>query len=97
MPLQLSLRENPLVVRFVQEISLNPPSLMELAARVIRTACVPYGPNDLPMIMRDYLETAHCCVNPKCQGKLIWTMPGSYAFFHILWPYKKLIAEGAVE
>lgn len=66
---QLSLRENPLVVRFVQEISLNPPSLMELAARVIRTANVPYGSNDLPFIMRDYLDTAHCCVNPKCQGK----------------------------
>lgn len=67
--LQLSLRENPLVVRFVQEISLNPPSLMELAARVIRTASISYGPNELPRIMRDYLDTANCCVNPKCQGE----------------------------
>lgn len=66
---QLSLRENPLVVRFVQEISLNPPSLLELAARVVRTASVPYERNDLPRIMHDYLDTANCCVNPKCQGK----------------------------
>lgn len=67
---QLSLRENPLVVRFVQEISLTPPSLLELAARMIRTAKIQYGPEDLPNAMRDYLGTAHCCVNPKCQGKM---------------------------
>lgn len=66
--MQLSLRENPLVVRFVQEISLNPPTLMELAARVVRTAAVTYGPKDLPKTIREYLDTAHCCVNPKCQG-----------------------------
>lgn len=67
-PVQLSLRENPLVVRFVQEISLHPPTLLELAARVVRTANVPYGANDLPKTMHDYLSTAHCCVNPKCKG-----------------------------
>lgn len=65
---QLSLRENPLVVRFVQEISLNPPTLLELAARVIRAANVPYEPHDLPKSMFEYLGTAHSCVNPKCQG-----------------------------
>lgn len=42
---------------------------MELAARVIRTASISYGPNELPRIMRDYLDTANCCVNPKCQGE----------------------------
>lgn len=71
--LQLSLRENPLVVRFVQEISLNPPTLLELAARVVRTVNVPYEPNDLPKSMRDYLDTAHCCVNPKCKGNILAT------------------------
>lgn len=65
---QLSLRENPLIVRFVQEISLNPPTLLELSARVIRTSGILYGPHDLPKSMRDYLSTAHCCVNPKCKG-----------------------------
>ncbi|XP_031626752.1 leucine-rich repeat-containing protein 58 [Contarinia nasturtii] len=65
---ELSLRENPLVVRFVQEISLHPPSLLELSARVIRTASVPFEPHELPKSMTDYLNTAHCCVNPKCKG-----------------------------
>lgn len=66
--LQLSLRENPLVVRFVQEISLHPPSLLELSARVIRAANVPFDSSELPKSMNDYLNTAHCCVNPKCKG-----------------------------
>lgn len=65
----MSLRENPLVVRFVQEISLNPPSLLELSARVIRTSNVSFESDDLPKSMREYLGTAHCCVNPKCKGK----------------------------
>lgn len=68
--IQLSLRENPLVVRFVQEISLNPPTLLELSARVVRTANIQIQPNDLPKTMHDYLNTAHCCVNPKCKGKM---------------------------
>jgi len=65
---ELSLRENPLVVRFVEEISLNPPTLRELSARVVRTAEVKYGPDDLPKTILDYLNMAHCCVNPKCKG-----------------------------
>lgn len=67
--LQLSLRENPLVVRFVQEISLHPPSLLELAARVIRTSSIPFEPHEVPRTLRDYLNTAHHCVNPKCKGE----------------------------
>lgn len=42
---------------------------MELAARVVRTATISYGPGDLPKSIKDYLDTAHCCVNPKCKGK----------------------------
>lgn len=57
-----------MVVRFVQEISLHPPTLLELAARVIRTSNVPFEPHELPKSMHDYLNTAHCCVNPKCKG-----------------------------
>lgn len=66
--LQLSLRDNPLVVRFVQDISLTPPTLLELAARSVRTEEISYGQDDLPQTLIDYLKTAHCCVNPKCQG-----------------------------
>lgn len=68
---QLSLRENPLVVRFVQEISLHPPSLLELSARVIRTSSISFEPHEMPRTLREYLNTAHHCVNPKCKGKLI--------------------------
>ena len=33
---ELSLRNNPLVVRFVQEMTYDPPSLLELAGRVAK-------------------------------------------------------------
>lgn len=62
------MRENPLVVRFVQEISLHPPSMLELAARVIRTSNITFEPHDVPKTLREYLSTAHHCVNPKCRG-----------------------------
>jgi len=65
---ELSLRENPLVVRFVQDISLTPATLLELAARTIRTSSICYGPSDLPRTMMEYLQSANCCVNPKCTG-----------------------------
>ena len=67
--LQLSLRENPLVVRFVQDISLTPPTLMELAARTVRSAALEYTEEEMPNTLVDYLQSAHCCVNPKCSGK----------------------------
>ena len=66
---ELSLRNNPLVVRFVQELSFNPPSLMELAGRVIKIERVKYGKTDLPSHLVKYLSSAQRCVNPKCKGK----------------------------
>lgn len=57
-----------MVVRFVQDISLNPPTLLELAARTVRTTSISYGPEDLPRTMMEYLQSANCCVNPKCAG-----------------------------
>lgn len=65
------MRDNPLVVRFVQDISLCPSSLLELAARAVSSTKIVYGPKDLPKTLLDYLNTAHCCVNPKCNGKFI--------------------------
>lgn len=67
--LQLSLRDNPLVVRFVKDMTLNPPTLLELAARSVKVAALPFGPEDLPRTLIDYLQTANCCVNPNCKGK----------------------------
>ena len=65
---QLSLRDNPLVVRFVSDMTHNPPSLMELAARVVKQHSVPYNPQEMPRSLHEYLQSAHHCVNPKCKG-----------------------------
>ncbi|KAF4524554.1 hypothetical protein B566_EDAN002829 [Ephemera danica] len=63
------LRDNPLVVRFVREMTHQPPaSLLELAARAVQTHRVHYGPGDLPASLLEYLGSAHHCVNPQCQG-----------------------------
>lgn len=65
---ELSLRDNPLVVRFVQDIAMKPPTLMEFAARVVKCTGIPYGPGIVPRTVNDYLQSANCCVNPKCKG-----------------------------
>jgi len=65
---ELSLRNNPLVVRFVQEMAFEPPSLLELAGRVIKTKNIKYTEDDLPRSLISYLDSAQQCVNPKCQG-----------------------------
>lgn len=71
--LQLSLRDNPLVTRFVnscaREIMYNPPSLLELAARVIKLKKVTYTKLDLPQSLITYLTNGQRCVNPRCKGE----------------------------
>lgn len=66
---ELSLRENPLVVRFVQELSMTSASLLELSARVVKTLPYQLTNEDLPSTLLEYLNTANCCVNPKCRGE----------------------------
>lgn len=65
---ELSLRNNPLVVRFVQDLSFDPPSLMELAGRVIKVENIQYSVADLPCHVFRYLASAERCVNPNCKG-----------------------------
>lgn len=65
---ELSLRENPLVVRFVRDMAFNPPSLLELSGRCIKNTGVKYGPQDLPVHLLQYLNSARRCVNPCCKG-----------------------------
>jgi len=65
---ELSLRNNPLVVRFVQDLAFEPPSLLELAGRVVKNEKVPYEDYGLPSNLAHYLNSAQQCVNPKCQG-----------------------------
>jgi len=45
---ELSLRENPLVVRFVREMDFKASTLLELTARVIKSHRLPYSEDDLP-------------------------------------------------
>lgn len=67
--LQLSLRDNPLVVRFVSDMTYDPPSLLELAARAIKTSDIRYDNENVPRNLVEYLNSAHRCVNPKCKGQ----------------------------
>ena len=68
--IELSLRNNPLVQRFVEDMMYQPPSLLEMAGRVVKVAKVPYGPSDLPYNLHQYLGNAQHCVNPKCKGEV---------------------------
>lgn len=66
---ELSLRNNPLVVRFIQSMTFEVPSLMEIAGRIIKLAQVSYSKRDIPASLDQYLNSANKCVNPKCKGK----------------------------
>lgn len=65
---ELSLRDNPLVVQFVSDMTHNPGSLLELAARSIKLNEISVEPGDIPTDLLSYLDSAHRCVNPKCKG-----------------------------
>jgi len=66
---ELSLRNNPLVVRFVRDLTYDVPCLKELAARTVRNYKLSYNNKAiLPQNLIDYLNSAKCCVNPKCKG-----------------------------
>ncbi|EZA61244.1 leucine-rich repeat-containing protein 58 [Ooceraea biroi] len=65
---ELSLRDNPLVVRFVSDMTHNPPSLLELAGRVVKTSDIRYDEQSIPRNLVQYLNSGHRCVNPKCKG-----------------------------
>jgi len=65
---ELSIRSNPLVARFVRDMTFDPPSLRELASRVVKIKSLSYSVSDLPATLISYLASAHQCVNPKCKG-----------------------------
>ncbi|XP_074652417.1 leucine-rich repeat-containing protein 58-like [Tubulanus polymorphus] len=66
--IELSLRNNPLVVRFVRDLPPEMPSLLELAGRIVKTNNIQYTAADLPRNLIDYLKSAQRCVNPRCKG-----------------------------
>lgn len=65
---ELSLRNNPLVNKFVQDMTYEPPTLLELSGRVVKIEKVKYSKEDLPSNLRKYLKSAQRCVNSKCKG-----------------------------
>lgn len=65
---ELSLRNNPLVNKFVQDMTYEPPTLLELSGRVVKIEKVKYSKEDLPSNLRKYLSSAQRCVNSKCKG-----------------------------
>ncbi|RXN18157.1 leucine-rich repeat-containing 58 [Labeo rohita] len=65
---ELSLRGNPLVVRFVKDMTYDPPSLLELAGRTVKSKNLLYSHKDLPSHLVNYLDMASKCPNPKCAG-----------------------------
>jgi Leucine-rich repeat (LRR) protein len=65
---ELSLRNNPLVSRFIRDLNYTVPSLLELCGRVVKTNNICYMNMLLPRNLIYYLNSAHCCVNPKCRG-----------------------------
>ena len=65
---ELSLRNNPLVNRFAKEFSYNVPSLLELSGRVVKIKNIAFSHEQLPHELVTYLNSAQCCLNPKCKG-----------------------------
>lgn len=65
---ELSLRNNPLVVRFVRDLTYAVPSLKELAGRTIKFHQLIYDDHILPKTLIEYLNSSKSCLNPKCQG-----------------------------
>ncbi|XP_062906700.1 leucine-rich repeat-containing protein 58 [Mobula hypostoma] len=65
---ELSLRGNPLVVRFIRDLIYNPPSLLELAGRIVKSRNIRYTHYDMPRNLVSYLDSASKCPNPKCAG-----------------------------
>ncbi len=44
------------------------PSLLELSGRTIKNEKLTYKNKFLPIHLVNYLDSAHCCLNPKCKG-----------------------------
>jgi len=65
---ELSLRNNPLVVKFVEELTYDAPSLLELAGRCVKLSRIQYSSENIPASLVHYLDSAQSCVNPRCNG-----------------------------
>ena len=55
-------------MRFIRDMELQPASLLELSARVVRLHSLDYRDQGVPASLAQYLDTGHQCVNPACDG-----------------------------
>jgi len=62
----LSLRGNPLISRFVRDLTYSPSSLVELAGRVVVQSKL--DSSQLPAQLKQRIGSAKCCPNPACAG-----------------------------
>ena len=65
---ELSLRNNPLVNNFARDYTYQVPSLLELSGRTVKSKSISYESYRLPKHLVHYLNSAQCCLNPKCKG-----------------------------
>ena len=62
-------RGNPLINRFVRELTYSPPSLLELAGRSVVTNNLQNSTHiNPPREIISRLQSAKCCPNPECGG-----------------------------
>ena len=64
--LRIMFSGNPLINRFVREITYSPPSLLELAGRSVIHHQV--DTTKIPSSLKQRLSHAKCCPNPNCDG-----------------------------
>ncbi|CEF71389.1 Leucine-rich repeat and Leucine-rich repeat, typical subtype-containing protein [Strongyloides ratti] len=85
----LSLRNNPLVRKFVDNLMLTPPSLKEIAARIVRKKVdMKMAEEILPYDLIKYLNSAHECLNPHCTGVYFETCFENIKFVDFCGMYK---------
>ena len=62
----INFRGNPLISRFVRDLTYSPSSLVELAGRQVVSSGLPIS--NLPSQLKTRLSSAKCCPNPDCSG-----------------------------
>merc|ERR1719345_323338 len=64
----VTLRGNPLVQDFIDDLPSGPMSLLELAGRAIKNGSIPYDDHTLPPELLEYLDSARTCTGTNCGG-----------------------------
>jgi len=85
---ELSLRNNPLVLRFVKEWPNTVPTLLELSGRCVKKNSIPYTRELIPGVLVEYLDRAQHCDNPQCNGVYFTSRVQSVKFVDFCGKYR---------